>query len=99
MSKIIDITDKLNFEENPILKIKDVELEINTEAENMIKIMALTSENPGPNEIVQMCDLVFTKQSKEKLDKLSLKFNDYVDAIMTAISVASGGYEEEEQGE
>ena len=99
MSKIIDITDKLNFEENPILKIKDVELEINTEAENMIKIMALTSENPGPNEIVQMCDLVFTKQSKEKLDKLSLKFNDYVDVIMTAISVASGSYEEEEQGE
>ena len=27
MSKVVDITDKLDFEENPKIKIKDAELE------------------------------------------------------------------------
>ncbi|MCR5703848.1 MAG: hypothetical protein K6G85_04425 [Eubacterium sp.] len=99
MSKIIDITDKLAFDENPVIKIRDVELEINTEAENMIKIMALTSETPGAKEIVEMCRLVFTEESVEKLKALQLKFNDYVDVVMTAIGVASGSYDESESGE
>ena len=29
MSKLIDITDKLNFEEKPIVKVKETELVIN----------------------------------------------------------------------
>lgn len=32
MSKIIDITDKLNFEEKPIIKVKDVEIKANNDA-------------------------------------------------------------------
>lgn len=39
MSKIIDITNKLAFEDNPRLKIKDTELEIDATAENMLKVM------------------------------------------------------------
>ena len=29
MGKVVDITEKLGFEENPKLKVKDVELEVN----------------------------------------------------------------------
>ena len=44
MSKIIDITNKLAFEDNPRLKIKDTELEIDATAENMLKVMGLVSD-------------------------------------------------------
>ena len=39
MSRVVDITDKLNFEENPKLKIKNTEIEINSDAPTMLKIM------------------------------------------------------------
>ena len=35
MGKIIDITDKLSFDGNPKLKIKDNELEVNADAPTM----------------------------------------------------------------
>ena len=34
MSKIVDITDKLTFDENPKLVIKGKELEVNADATN-----------------------------------------------------------------
>lgn len=39
MSKVIDITEKLNFEENPKLKIKDAEIEVNTDATTVLTLM------------------------------------------------------------
>ena len=44
MSKIIDITDKLDFEENPRLKVKDIELEVDASAENLLKVMGLATD-------------------------------------------------------
>ena len=41
MSKIIDITDKLNFEEKPIIKVKDVEIKANNDAVTMLIIGGL----------------------------------------------------------
>ena len=37
MSKVIDITEKLNFEENPKIKIKDLELEIDVKGHGTCK--------------------------------------------------------------
>ena len=28
MAKVVDITEKLSFDENPVLKIKDIEVEV-----------------------------------------------------------------------
>ena len=36
---IVDITDKLNFEESPKLKIKNVTVEVNADAPTMLKVM------------------------------------------------------------
>lgn len=42
--KIIDITEKLSFEENPILVIKGKELEVNTDAETVLKLMGIIGD-------------------------------------------------------
>ena len=39
MAKVVDITDKLNFDENPKLKIKGVVVTVNADAETMLRIM------------------------------------------------------------
>ncbi len=99
MSKIIDITDKLSFEENPKIKIKDVELEIDASAENLLKVMAHVTDNPSVSDVMEMCKLIFTKESKKDLDALKLNFTDYANVVMAAIGLASGNSEEENSGE
>lgn len=39
MAKVVDITDKLSFDENPKIKIKGVEYEVNADARTMLEIM------------------------------------------------------------
>ncbi len=99
MSKIIDITDKLSFEENPKIKIKDVELEVDASAENLLKVMAHVTDNPSVSDVMEMCELIFTKESKKDLDALKLNFADYANVVMAAIGLASGNSEEENSGE
>ena len=99
MSKIIDITDKLSFEENPKIKIKDVELEVDASAENLLKVMAHVTDNPSLSDVMEMCELIFTKESKKDLDALKLNFADYANVVMAAIGLASGNSEEENSGE
>lgn len=99
MSKVLDITDKLSFEDNPKIRIKDVELEIDASAENLLKVMAYASDSPTVNDITKMCDLIFTKESKKDLDSLKLNFSDYSNVVMMAIGLASGNSEEENSGE
>lgn len=99
MSKIIDITDKLNFEENPKIKVKDVELEVNASAENIVKVMALASDNTNIKNIVKMCDFIFTESSKKKLDSLKLNFQDFTSVVNIALKTAIGNDEEKNSGE
>ena len=35
--KIVDITEKLSFDENPVLKVKDVTVEVNSDAATVLK--------------------------------------------------------------
>lgn len=99
MSRVIDITDRLNFEENPKIKIKGVELEINADAETMLKIMGLSSNNPTAEDVTDMRDLIFTEESNKKLKELNLNFKDFQTVVMTAIDVANGGNGEDKAGE
>lgn len=92
MSKIIDITDKLNFDGNPKLKIKDVEIEINSDATTMLKIMGLLGENdePGPKEVLKMYELMFEASERKKIEKLKLNFMDFTSIIFSAIELIQG---------
>ena len=43
MAKVVDITEKLSFDENPKIKIKGHEFEVNSDAKTMLEIMGLFS--------------------------------------------------------
>ena len=80
MSKIIDITDKLNFEEKPIIKVKDVEIKANNEAVTILKVIALF-DNDGKGmsvkNVLDIYNLLFDEENQQKIDSLKLSFEDF----------------------
>ena len=98
MSKIVDITDKLAFDENPKLVIKGKELEVNADAATVLKIMGILGDgdNVHPSDVVKMYELIFGDTDRKKIDKMKLQFSDFQTLVFSAISLITG---EEESGE
>lgn len=99
MGKVIDITDKLDFAGPPVLKIRDTEISVKTDAATMLKIMGILSdnENPGVKEITGMYEMLFSDQDKKKIEKLNLDFNDFTVVIQSAIGLVTGDTAQGEQ--
>lgn len=101
MSKIIDITDKLNFAEKPIFKVKDIEITANNDAVTMLKVIALF-ENDGDgikvSDILKMYNLLFDKENQQKVESLKLDLEDFERFVTeTARSIINNN--EETEGE
>ena len=91
MSRVVDITERLTFDENPKLLIKDRELEVNADAPTVLKVMSLMGqEAPGPQEILKAYELILPEKSRKKIDGLKLKFADLMVVIQEAIKLITG---------
>lgn len=92
MSKVLDITDKLDFDGNPKIKIRKVEYEVNADAATMLQIMGILGEkeNPGSHELMQMYTLLFSESDRKNLEKLRLNMNDFEVLIFSAIDLITG---------
>lgn len=90
MAKVIDITEKLNFEESPKLKIKGKVLTVNDDAPTMLKVMQLMGGDTGVNEITQAYELMFGEKDRKIIESLGLKFNDFVIVIQSAVELITG---------
>lgn len=98
MGKVIDITEKLSFEENPCLVIRGKRIEVNQDAPTMLKVMGLMAdEDPGAKEIMEAYNLMFPEKSKKTLETLKLNFPDFVTVVQEAVQLIMG--EKGRQGE
>lgn len=101
MAKVVNITDKLELEGNPHLVIKDEELEVNTDAATMLKIMGkyaeFDSDAATPKDILDLYNLMFPVESQKKIEKLKLSFTDLTTVVMEAQKLITG--EEDTEGE
>lgn len=97
MAKIVDITEKLDFDSNPKIKIRDKEFEVNTDAEVVLKVMGQFGENGNisPSAMVKIYNLIFSEADRDEINKLKLKFNDFTTLINAATNLIIG----EEEGE
>lgn len=97
MSKIIDITDKLNFEEKPIIKVKDVEIKANNEAVTILKVIALF-DNDGKGmsvkNVLDIYNLLFDEENQQKIDSLKLSFEDFSTLVVNAAQAVINDNEE-----
>ena len=85
-----DITEKLNFDADPKLKIKDVELTIKSDAENVLQILDILQNNGEMEATVKCIPILLSKEDQEKLNSLHLKMNDYISVMEAAVSLALG---------
>ena len=86
MSKIIDITNKLNFDEKPKILVKGTEIEVNNDAISFIKAIALFDSENGvsSSDLLSALELLFDEENREKIAKLHLLFADLSTVIKTA---------------
>ena len=102
MSKIVNITDKLEMDGNPFLIIKDKKIEVNADAATMLKLMGKYGETEEseatPKDILDLYDLMFPKASQEKIEKLKLSFKDLTVLAEEAQKLITGE-EDEPEGE
>jgi hypothetical protein len=88
MSKIIDITDKLSFEGNPKLIVKDLEIEVNTDAPTVLKFMKVINDEESSESltILKSYELLFSEENREKIESLNLDFSDFLIVVKSAMS-------------
>ncbi len=102
MSKIIDITDKFNFEERPQIKIKDTLVNVNNDATSVLKITAIFEDEKNSkittSSLLGVYKLLFDDEARAEIDKLHLSIDDFATLILeTASSIINNG--EESEGE
>ena len=95
MSKIIDITDKLNFEEKPKLIIKGEEITVNDNAAGILRIIPML-DDITPGKVGKICSILFSDEDIEKIERLDLSFKDFSTVIQQAIAAVTGGDDEGE---
>lgn len=92
MAKIVDITDKLSFDENPKLVIKEKKYEVNADAATVLKVMGIIGDGSGvvPKDVVGMYELIFPEEDRHKIEELKLQFDDFQKVVEAAIDLITG---------
>lgn len=100
MAKVIDITDKLSFDENPKLMINGRQYEVNADAETMLKVMNAVKSGDD-TKVIGAMSLLFKPKDLEAITRLKrngkkLSGNALMTIMQAALSLVMG---EEEPGE
>lgn len=93
MAKVVDITDKLDFDGNPKLVIKGEELEVNGDAPTLLKVMGLLKKDPDVTEVLDALNLILPDESRKKIEAMKLSFQDLMVVVQEAIALITGDVE------
>lgn len=99
MAKVIDITDKLNFEESPAITIKGQVYKVNDSAETMLKLMGLFDDRPEAEAVPAAYELLFSEEDRERLKGQNLNFKDFMTLIEEVMDLVRGGDDDTPSGE
>lgn len=53
MAKVVNITEKLEFESNPIMEIGTLEVEVKADAETMLRLMGILQKTVSLRQLVR----------------------------------------------
>ena len=90
MAMVYDITSKLKFNEDPVLKINDIGLTVRSDADILLQIIDIM-QTKGEMEGAKQCiSLLFSEEDREKLSALHLKMEDFMEVVKASVSMALG---------
>ena len=87
---LYSLTDKLKFEENPQIEIKDTVVTVQADAETVLKLMDIVNRKGEVEGALEAVKLLFSEKDRMALDKLNLSMGDYTTVISTAMQLAVG---------
>lgn len=91
-----DLTEKLKFNEDPVLVVQDTELTVHSDAESVLKLMDVLGSKGEVAGAVEAAELLFGAKDRKKMADMKLKMDDYLLVIKAAIQLAMGVDPEEE---
>lgn len=94
---VYDLTDKLNFSDDPVLVVKDVRLSVKTDAETVLKLLSeLDTAANDVGNVESTVKMLFSLADQKALKGLKLKASDYLMVVRTAVKLAIGADPDEE---
>lgn len=92
MARKVDITEKLSFDSNPTLIIRNQEIVIKADAPTVFKIMDIigNGNNTTPADIAKVYEYIFMPETKKQIEELGLNFSDLMIVIEEAIQLVIG---------
>lgn len=95
-----NITDKLNFDEDPIIEVKGKKVTVKADADIVIELMFSATEKGEVQAALDAFELLFSEKDQKTIKGLHLKFEDYLTFMTTALNLAIGeDPDEKTQGE
>lgn len=92
MSKVFDITDKLNLEERPRIAIRGEEFTINNDVETVFAALeTLSGTMDERTKTERMTDLLFGISGGDRLRAMGLSYDDYTTVLSCAVGIALRG--------
>lgn len=99
MAKVIDITDKLNFDEKPKIRIRGEEFEVNDSATAMLKILPKLKDDISTESINEIFEVLFDEKNRKKIEAFKLDFKDFTTLVMESVKLVSGSDDKQSEGE
>lgn len=100
MAKVVNITDKLEFDTDPTLVIGNLKVRVRSDAETMLKLMGVLSKGESLSTIKEALELLLSERDlsaicKYKKDGKKLSAKSLMLIVNTAIELVTG----EDEGE
>lgn len=97
---VYNLTEKLKFEQDPVMQIKDVQITVKSDAEVVLQLMDVLQGRGELAGALEALNLLLSPEDQKKLAGLHLKTADYVKVMKAAVNLALGeDPDEEDQGE
>lgn len=94
-----NLTEKLDFNADPVIVINDQELTVNSDAESVLKIMDVIETKGEMQGALECLNILFGEEDMDKIKKMKLKMPDFMKLIQVAADLAMGSDPDEELGE
>lgn len=85
-----NLTDKLNFSENPEIEIKGKVIKVNSDAMTVLKVMSMAEEKSEAELMAEVGNYLFSEKDRKVIEKMNLNMADYIMLMQTALSLAVG---------
>ena len=93
---VYSLTEKLNFEEDPQIKIKDKVITVKSDAETALKLVDVLDREGEMRASIEAADLLFSPRDRKTITGLSLNMRDYSVLLRTAIALCLGNDPDED---